>query len=404
MPSWFHCLFQGAGAVHPLVNAVWTLAEDFRTKLPLLASRVTRTCAATTPRRTFSSPVPNSALYSGGCNRVPPTCGSCARRFRQSRRCASFSGTSSKISTGALSTSHAIGLLFRRTTALLALPPVLVATGGCRTLGAGSDANSTTTTNTRSTGVSTLTTTSDPPGERQTRVTNPTPDGEFTALTLKPRLGDLLRLHPPAKQRSRQRTLRLLVGQGCLLLPMPVAAPPIPVSHPQQSALDFSPTSRNTLWWALTSGPGAVVPTAPAPWLTTAPTIPPPCSSFSYSPHRLSADAALPHSSSSSKRPRLHSPPSPQRLRPGQIMTPAQIVNEPHSRTTNLLSEYALGKSACTSAQEFTRLGSWETFVSSLRVTSPTFRPERPPSSPQGRPPSRITCGAGELPFPCGTP
>ena len=51
-------------------------------------------------------------------------------------------------------------------------------------------------------------------------------------------------------------------------------------------------------------------------------------------------------------------------------MTPAQIVNEPHSRTTNLLSEYALGKSACTSAQEFTRLGSWEAFVSSLRVTT----------------------------------
>lgn len=82
---------------------------------------------------------------------------------------------------------------------LLAFPAPPAAIG--RRAGGGSDATVTTSGSSgASSGVSALTTPSavtPTSGERQSRVVNPSQDPEFMALELKPRLGELLRLHRP---------------------------------------------------------------------------------------------------------------------------------------------------------------------------------------------------------------
>ena len=191
------CLFQGSGAPHPLVRSVWALADDFRTKLPFLLE-AHQNLGRESPESYLQLPVRILRYVQVVVIEYLQRISTVAAGFAEVDDAPRFNDLIQDLQWGTFHVSRNwIGL--PPYYALLAFPPTTpVATAGRRQ--GGSEATSATaSSSSSSSGVSTLTTPSTvaPTPERQTRVVNPTQDAEFMALELKPRLGDLLRLHRP---------------------------------------------------------------------------------------------------------------------------------------------------------------------------------------------------------------
>lgn len=345
------CLFQGLGAPHPFVGTVWALAEEFRTKLPFLLelhsnigrehpeahlqlpSRVLRYVQIVAIE--YLQRIASAVAGFADVDDVP--------RFRtlvQDLQWGTFHVSRNWIS---LPPAYAS----------LAFPPPALSSSNRRAPN-GSVGNTTSTTSgstSVNSGLSSLT--SDPLVERQTRVLNPTQDAEFLSLELKPRLGDLLRLHrPPATADGGEHCVSWWAKGACFSQ----------CSRRGTHKAFASPAERLRLlahikdhlvvgsWRA--SQEVAVAP-SPASWPPTGPVM----------------SALLP---APSKRPRtlptLSIPVVSTPLLPREV--------EPNSSSTSL-SESTLGKSAAAFDIQLARSASWEAFGSSLRPLSdisPTVR------------------------------
>ena len=242
------CLFQGVGAPHPLVSSVWTLAEDFRTKLPFLLeshqnlSREHHDAYLQLPVRVLRYVQVVAIEYfqrvasaHAGFGEVddPP-------RFRdmiQDLQWGTFHVSRNWI---ALPPHYA----------LLAFPPAQAtpSSGGGGRRGTQSvDTMSTTTTS--ASGVSTLTAPSAavPAGKRQTQI--PRPMRNLWPSSSSRALGNYCDSTVPPQVLTAVNTVSPSGRKGPVS-PNAVVAPLTLPSHPQGSVPDCLPMPRNTSWWA----------------------------------------------------------------------------------------------------------------------------------------------------------
>ena len=215
-----HCLFQGVGPPHPLVRSAWAVAEDFRTKLPFLLD-AHQNLSRDHPDAYLQLPVRILRYIQVVVIEYLQRIATVAAGFAEVDDAFRFNDMVQDLQWGSFHVSRNLVPLPPYYT-LLAFPPPSPAPVGRRH--SSGDATVTTLGSSgASSGVSALTAPSavtPSTGERQTRVLNPSQDPEFMALELKPRLGDLLRLHRPPHQWRGRGILRLLVGEGRLLLPV----------------------------------------------------------------------------------------------------------------------------------------------------------------------------------------
>lgn len=190
------CLFQGMGAPHPLVRSVWALADDFATKLPFLLD-AHQNLSREHPDAYIQLPVRILRYVQVVVIEYLQRIATAAAGFAEVDNAPRFSDLVQDLQWGTFHVSRT-WIALPPHYALLAFPPSSSVTSGGRRQG-GSDTTGTTSGSSGSSSVSALTAPSAmaPAAELQTRVMNPTQDAEFMALELKPRLGNLLRLHRP---------------------------------------------------------------------------------------------------------------------------------------------------------------------------------------------------------------
>ena len=209
------CLFQGAGPPHPLVRSIWALADDFSTKLPFLLDSH-QNLSREHPQAYLQLPVRILRYVQVVVIEYLQRIATAAAGFVEVDNAPRFNDLVQDLQWGTFHVSRN-WIALPPYYAQLAFPSTSALTPTGRRL-PGSDTTNTTTGSSGSslnTGVSSLTSPSTT-APTQVRVVNETPDAEFMALELKPRLGELLRLHrPPASSDGGEHCVAWWAKGGC---------------------------------------------------------------------------------------------------------------------------------------------------------------------------------------------
>lgn len=213
------CLFQSATQdPHPLVGTLWRLAKEYTTRLPFILDRYHELAGtehyASYPARILRRVQVQVVEYLQGVAAAPagfaavdqaPTFSTMLTYMQHGTFPASCDWMPLPASYRAITPSQAS----QRSTATTALASGVTHSAQASTIttGGGSSAVSALTSPTNATGAS---------HERQQRETNPSPDPEFMALTLKPGLGELLRLHrPPTNSAGKEQCVSWWAKGSC---------------------------------------------------------------------------------------------------------------------------------------------------------------------------------------------